>query len=564
MKRSAIIAATLLSSPGCYEGLTRDGAAGVDTMGATSSGGEPGGDDSGDSGAGTSADDQRLCDQVGVQELRMLTSQQYANSVEALLPAPLAAQALEISTFPQTRITGNFSTFASANRVNSDDVARIEATAESIGNLVLEDFETYAPQLDPCLSSGTDADTIEACIDGFIDTFGAAAFRRPVTAQERAIATHIYEDLRDSDSSEAGFVGVVQFALQAPGLLYATERGTEAVTPGLVALDDDAIATRMGLLFLDGPPDEELLRAAAAGELGTRDEVSQQARRLVAEPELVRAMTSFHHEWLRGFVLDDEERTHPLFTDAAADALRLELRAYARWFVEQTDGRFTTLMTSEEFSPDTALIEIYAASPPGARAGLLTTAAAMASLSAEEETSIIQRGHFLREHVLCLETGSLPDDVDTTELEDASDRPTARERLEPLLSNPSCAGCHVTFNPLGFPFEQYDWVGAFRSEENGATIDASLDLSAILGPDYGLVSDASSLVGELANTPVAQRCYARHWFRYSLGRLEDELGADECAIEEISNTFIDSGGDVRELLVAISTSTAFRFRKSEQ
>ena len=39
--------------------------------------------------------------------------------------------------------------------------------------------------------------------------------------------------------------------------------------------------------------------------------------------------------------------------------------------------------------------------------------------------------------------------------------------------NPACAGCHRVTDPLGFVLENFDAVGAFRTREAGAPIDAS-------------------------------------------------------------------------------------------
>ncbi|MDQ6708377.1 MAG: DUF1585 domain-containing protein, partial [Acidobacteriota bacterium] len=37
----------------------------------------------------------------------------------------------------------------------------------------------------------------------------------------------------------------------------------------------------------------------------------------------------------------------------------------------------------------------------------------------------------------------------------------------------TCASCHSRMDPIGFSLENYDGVGAWRSEDAGATIDAS-------------------------------------------------------------------------------------------
>jgi len=551
---------------GCYDGLSGSAEGGDEQPEGEAP--ESGAED--DGGEGPSRDDEPVdgeaaCSELGGQDLRILNAAQLERVVSDLLPASLAEQALGVANFPQTQIDNHFSTFATANRVNADDSMRFEDTAEAIADLVLADFDTHAPQLVPCLEGDTSEGSISGCADEFIETFGAKAFRRPLRDSEATIAREIFDSISASDGARAGLAGLLQFFLQAPQLLYVAEPGQAANADGLIKLSPHELATRLGLLFLDGPPDAALLDAAESGALETRADVEAQARRLSQQPELAWAMATFHHEWVRGYTLVDD-RAHPLSTPDAEAALREELRAFATWFLDQPDARLADLLTTTAYVPDPRLDAIYAENDPQAsqRKGLLTTAGAMASMSYADHTSLISRGVFLRSQVLCRPPPELPADVDPGELDDTSHLPTERERLEPLMTNPTCAGCHAAINPLGFPFEVYDWIGAYRTTENDAPIDTSADLTQILGPEYGTVADADELLDVIAQSDVARDCYARQWFRYALGRSEDTTGADDCALDQITSAFAASGGDVRELLVAIATSDAFLFRTEGQ
>ena len=279
-------------------------------------------------------------------------------------------------------------------------------------------------------------------------------------------------------------------------------------------------------------------------------------------PESVRAFAQFHHEWMHGFELEANERDHTLWDEESSQALVDELGNFSAWFLAETDGGFQTLMTTEAFPVDDRLDGIYSANAgepgPNARHGLLTTAASMAALAHNDATSLIERGAFIRNHVMCNPVPPLPGDVDTSgPLENTSDLPTARGRLQPLMETGACAGCHVQINPFGFPFEVYDWTGAYRGTENGEQIDTTASIT--LGELSGEFGNASELLDAIAETDDARDCYATHWFRYALGRIESN--ADECTLGMVQEAFAESGGDVRELLVAIAVSDAFRFRK---
>jgi hypothetical protein len=425
----------------------------------------------------------------------------------------------------------------------------------------LQNIDTFAPQLIPCLPANFDDAEIAGCMEGFVVDFGTTLFRRAPTSDEINTMMSIFEGVAETDGAEAGLASVMQFFFQAPALLYVTEPSGE---PGdeFVALTDEELAARLALFFLDSSPDAELLAAVEDGRLHTVQDVEREARRLVDSSGSVRAFARFHHEWMRGFELEDGEREHELWTEESAQALVDELGNFSAWFLAETDGTFQTLMTTEAFPVDDRLDPIYSANAgepgPNARHGLLTAAATMAALSHTDQTSLVHRGAFIRSHVMCIPVPPLPGNIDTSgPLENTSDLPTARQRLQPLLETATCAGCHAQLNPFGFPFEVYDWTGAFRPTENGANIDTSAKVT--LGSLDGDFADASELLDAVAATDEARDCYATHWFRYVLGRIESD--ADECTLDSIKSMFADSGGDVRELLVAIAVSDAFRFRK---
>ena len=541
-------------STACYEGLDGE-------LGAASGGGAAEAADDDDGADGRDDDMPELaCEGIGGQPLRRVSSKQYEQILTDLLPESLAAQAIATSSFPRTIIDGGFSTYASANRVSTAASMQIEDNAESIAALFQENVRELAPELMPCLPTDYGSDDIDACLDEFVQDFGRRAFRRPMSDAEREIVGMLYEEVREADGAEAGLTAVLQYFLQAPALLYVTERA-DGPDGGYVALSPHELATRLALLFTNSLPDDELLAAVDEGRLQSRDDVEREARRLVAKPEAVRAFAQFHHEWMRGFVLDSANREHPTWSAATSAALKEELGQFAAWFLAETDGTFRTLMTTQSFPFDERLATVYehdATQTESPRRGLLTTAAAMAAQAHTNATSIVERGVFILRHVMCLDLPPFPGDIDIEgTLGGYADLPTARERLEPLMLEPACSGCHVVINPFGFPFEVYDWVGAHRTTENGVTIDTSAEITA--GSVQGTFPDAQTLISAIAQSDEAHDCYATHWFRYATGRPESP--DDSCSLDGVTQAFAASGGDVRELLVAIAVSDAFRFRK---
>jgi hypothetical protein len=89
-----------------------------------------------------------------------------------------------------------------------------------------------------------------------------------------------------------------------------------------------------------------------------------------------------------------------------------------------------------------------------------------------------------------------------------------RQSLEAHRTNPVCASCHKIFEPMGLALENFDAVGAWRTEDEGVSIDAS-----------GVLPDGTSVagVGDLRRTlvrysPQFARVISEKLLTYALGR----------------------------------------------
>jgi hypothetical protein len=112
-------------------------------------------------------------------------------------------------------------------------------------------------------------------------------------------------------------------------------------------------------------------------------------------------------------------------------------------------------------------------------------------------------------------------------------------------------------DPIGFGFEQFDTLGRFRTIENGAPIDASGSIVAsdVDGPFNGV----SELAEKLAGSEEVKSCYAKMWFRYAYGRAE--ASEDACAVDQIESAFSKSNGSVKALLLSLTQTDTFLFRR---
>ena len=172
----------------------------------------------------------------------------------------------------------------------------------------------------------------------------------------------------------------------------------------------------------------------------------------------------------------------------------------------------------------------------------------------------VHRGVLVRQNFLCQPLPPPPADVDNVP-PDPEPGISTRERFAEHSSNPACGPCHRLIDPLGFGFEHYDGMGVFRTMDGDLPVDASGEVVATEA-NNGPYDGAIELAGILAQTPEVHDCMARQWFRYSLGRMDDDM--DTCTMDRLSTAFEDSDHDVRSLIREIVLSNSFRYRTASE
>lgn len=514
-----------------------------------------------------------LCEDraVATQPLRRLSSGQYGNTMRDLFGSELSQRVLADSLFPRTVIERGFANDAEANVVNTAESNAIEDNAERIAALVLQDPDAFLTLM-PCGGvSASDASSVDGCIDEFIAQFGRRAYRRPLTAGETTILRDLYDLVRQDGTATEAFSAVVQLMVQSPALLYRAERGQDEVVPGMLRLDSYEMASRLSYFLLDSMPDETLFQEAEAGRLTTPDEVAAQARRLMDSPVFESVLDTFHRDWLQLYHLEDGKNAaqFPGFTADVQASLMQEVGRFVSYIVNEGDGSVQSLLSENRVPLDATLAAYYGVSAGAdgepvelaGRAGLLTLASTMAAQARTDRTDPIHRGLFVQSEVLCNDLPSLPADVDTqTTLMGTSDLPTARQRLAPLLEDPSCSFCHQQFNPTGLGLENFDAVGLWRDVENDTDIDPSGQVT--VDGEVVPFDTPLQLTDAIAGSIQARDCYARQWFRSSVGR--HEAPQDLCSIASVTLAATESNGDIRAMLEAIVRTDAFMYRAVEE
>jgi hypothetical protein len=511
---------------------------------------------------GGSGDGERDGDEQGVSAaavpLRRLTAVEYDNTVRDLLGDTTRPGA----SFPLDEATGGYESNNTAP-VTDMLVQRYLDAAEALAGVAVQQLEILAP----C----AEQDAAEACAATFIETFGRRAFRRPLDPAEVEVLAAVYAEKVARSDHAGGIQLVLQAMLQSPQFLYRIEEPPSGSAPAPLAGYD--VATRLSYLLWASTPDAELLDAAGAGALATAQGVEVQARRLLEDPRSTDAVRSFHRQWLRLRELASTEKDttmFPEYTLATRAAMVEETLSFAAYAVAQGGDTVETLLTSPRSFVDGQLAALYGLAAPadglvmvdmpdGQRSGVLTHASVMSLNSNANQGSPILRGKFVRENILCQALPPAPPDVDVTP-PPLDPTLTTKERFSQHREDPSCAGCHDLMDPIGFAFEHYDAIGRWRTMDGDNPVDATGELTHTDDLD-GPVNGAVELGQRLAGSAQVKRCMTRQWFRFALGRGEQD--AETASLDSAEARYADGGYDVRELLVGIAVSDAFRFTKSE-
>jgi hypothetical protein len=154
------------------------------------------------------------------------------------------------------------------------------------------------------------------------------------------------------------------------------------------------------------------------------------------------------------------------------------------------------------------------------RRGLLGKGAVLAVTSNAARTSPVTRGKSFLQMFLGVSPPDPPPGVDTSLKVKPADvagnekAPTMRQTMDLHHTNPTCATCHRIFEPIGLALENFDAVGAWRTQDEGGPIDAS-----------GVLVDGSKVDGVASLRDVLVR-YSDQFVRvvaeklltYALGR----------------------------------------------
>ena len=330
----------------------------------------------------------------------------------------------------------------------------------------------------------------EPCARTIMSTLARRAYRRPVTDADTRPLMEIYEIGRAAGGFEAGIARGLEALLSMPAFLMRAEADPVDASAGTIyRINDLELASRLASFLWKSIPDEELLDVATRGELRDPVVLAQQTRRLLADRRAVRWMNDFLGQWLQirnlETIVPDPLR-FPGYDSTLRNALIKETELFFESQVRddrtvldllRADYTFLNARLADHYGvPDvygSHFRRIPVADP--SRQGLLGHGSVLTVTSYANRTSVVLRGKWVLETLLGAPPPPPPAAVPPLPENDGKSEPTSlRERMEQHRSNPVCASCHATMDPLGFALENFDAIGRWREDDEGAPIDSAI------------------------------------------------------------------------------------------
>ncbi|MCH9682851.1 MAG: DUF1592 domain-containing protein [Deltaproteobacteria bacterium] len=503
----------------------------------------------------------------GPRLLRRLTAAEYETSVRHALQ--LGEEAWTGPTLPpDPAASTGYPNDADRLRVGEAQAVAFEDNAVAIATLV--SGPAHLGALLPCATEGTDA-----CAAEFLDGPGRRLFRRSLSDDERARYLALLDEVVDEGGQFEDWVRwTVQTQLQSPHFLYRSELG-DPTEPGdgWFELTGPEIATLLAFTLTGAPADDALMDEAEAGGLDTPDAILAAATALAFDddgaprPALRQRLQLFHRQWLGLSTLANLQKDpdlYPGFDDAVKASMVAEIEAFVDDVVFEQRGDVADLLTTNRSQFDATLADYYGhgddtgptIKPDGWGVGLLSLGGVLATHATYLATSPTQRGKLVRGRLLCLELPPPPPDVGDLPPVDAAQ--TTRQRYEEHVSNPSCAGCHIQVDPIGFGLEGIDAAGRYRSTDNGYPLDLTGLVYDLDGEQVDF-EGATQLAEVLADAEKPALCMTAHMATFALGLPPEQT---ECIVDGPAESLAAGDTGIVDAYVAFSTTPHFRRRQN--
>lgn len=411
------------------------------------------------------------------------------------------------------------------------------------------------------------------CARSIVTPLATRAFRRPATpAEVNRLVKYVALAEKEGESFERGVQLAVQAVLASPHFLFRVELDPAAVKPGSIRpLNDYELATRLSYFLWSSMPDEELFQLAAAGKLKTPKVTAQQVNRMLKDPKAKALMEGFGEQWLtlRNLAnFNPDGKRFPTWNEDLRKAMLTETQLFFQSIVKE-DRSILEFLDSDFTFVNERLAKHYGISGVTGeqfqrvklegdhRGGLLGQASILAITSNPTRTSPVKRGKWVMEQLLGTPPPPPPPNVPELEQQEGKLTGTLRQRMEQHRKDPLCASCHTQMDAIGFGLENFDALGAWRTNDGEGPVDPS-----------GTLPNGKSFQGpaELRKILKEQdRLFARNFteklLTFALGRGVEKY--DRCNLDAMTASVGKQGFKLSTVVHEIVKSEPFRMRRPD-
>ena len=329
------------------------------------------------------------------------------------------------------------------------------------------------------------------CARQLLTNLATRAWRAPVAEAAVDDLMVFYQQGQAVRGFESGVQYAVARILVDPRFVYRFEKEPDAVVAGQsYALDGFELASRLSFFLWSSIPDEALLKAASARELGQPVQLQKQVNRMLADPRASALVENFAAQWLSLRTLDTINPTSTDYDGTLRESMKRETQLLFTSILRE-DRSILDLLDADYTFVDERLARHYGIpNIQGSRfrrvkvtdenrRGLLGHASILTLTSAPNRTSPVKRGQWILDNILGTPPPPPPPGVEIK-----LDQPpapgsvpsTMRQRMEQHRANPSCAACHGMIDPIGFALENFDAIGKWRDSTAGQPVNAASSL----------------------------------------------------------------------------------------
>ncbi|HEY1238914.1 MAG TPA: DUF1592 domain-containing protein [Bryobacteraceae bacterium] len=357
------------------------------------------------------------------------------------------------------------------------------------------------------------------CAHRILSTLVRRAYRQPASEADVQRVMKFYEQGRAAGGFDSGIELALERILASPKFVFRAEHDPAGAAPGSVyRVGGLELASRVSFFLWSSIPDDELLRVASEGKLEDPAVFDRQVRRMIEDPRSQALVQNFAGQWLQlRNVRNVQPNTDefPDFDENLRQSFRRETELLLESIVHE-DRNVLDLLTAdytfvnERLARHYGIPDIYGSRfrrvtvTSDARRGLLGQGSILALTSHAERTSPVVRGKWVLENILGMPVPPPPPDVPPLKGNQEGEKPkTMREQMVEHRASAVCASCHKIMDPVGLALENFDAVGAWRSEDAGQPIDAAGELAdgtkidGVVALRQALVSRPEVFVGTL-------------------------------------------------------------------